>query len=44
VEGDSSAQPLVRGQVALLPACVGDVRLDPHDTAVLLDAYLPFDS
>jgi mannose-6-phosphate isomerase len=44
VEGDPCDEPLVRGQVALLPACVGDVRLDPHGSTTLLDAYLPIDS
>ncbi len=44
VEGDPCDQPLARGQVALLPACAGNVRLDPHGPTTLLDAYLPFGS
>jgi len=44
VEGDPCNEPLVRGHVALLPACAGDVRFDPHGPTTLLDAYLPFDS
>lgn len=41
VEGDPAVTPLKRGDVALLPASVGPIRLQPSTTTVLLDAYLP---
>jgi len=41
VQGDVSRQPLRRGQTLLLPATAGEVRLEPVEPAVMLDAYLP---
>lgn len=39
--GDPLAAPLSRGQTAVLPASLEEVRLTPEGTAVLLDICLP---
>ena len=39
--GDPSAQPLLPGQTALLPASLGPVQLSARSQCVLLDMYLP---
>lgn len=41
VEGDSAEEPLPKGRTILIPASVGPVRVEPIDTAVVLDAFLP---
>jgi mannose-6-phosphate isomerase len=41
IAGDPARQPLVMGQTALLPACLGAVSLAVQPDTVLLDAYLP---
>jgi mannose-6-phosphate isomerase len=41
IEGDPAGTALLQGGSALLPACSGPVRLNPHGRTVLLDAYLP---
>jgi mannose-6-phosphate isomerase len=41
VERDPAGRPLSAGDVALLPAELGAVRLTPKGSTVILDAYLP---
>ncbi len=41
VAGDSTGQPLKKGEVMLLPAAAGSVQITPLEPAVILDAYLP---
>jgi mannose-6-phosphate isomerase len=41
IAGDPAGSPLARGGTALLPACLGDVRLKPLGKTVFLDACLP---
>jgi mannose-6-phosphate isomerase len=41
IAGDPSGAALARGGTVLLPACLGDVRLNPRGKAVFLDAFLP---
>ncbi len=41
VAGDPCETPLVRGNVVLLPAELGEVELAPTERAVILDAFLP---
>jgi mannose-6-phosphate isomerase len=41
VEGDAADGPLPQGRTMLIPASVGPVRVEPIDTAVVLDAFLP---
>ena len=38
---DRSAEPLTKGQNALVPAATGPLPLTPRESAVLLDVYLP---
>ena len=40
IEGDPQIAPLSKGGTALLPACLGCVRLVPQQRTVLLDAYV----
>lgn len=41
VAGDPCEQPLVRGELVLLPAELGECRLEPLAPTVLLEMYLP---
>ena len=41
IPGDPSREPLGRGQTALLPATAGPIELQPQESTVLLDIYLP---
>jgi mannose-6-phosphate isomerase len=41
VAGAPTTEPLARGGTMLLPASVGPVELEPIETAVLIDGYLP---
>ncbi len=41
VDGDSAAEPLAKGGTILLPAAVGETRLTPFGSAILLDCYVP---
>jgi mannose-6-phosphate isomerase len=41
VHSQCTADPLGKGSVVLLPASAGGIRFEPHQNAVLLDAYLP---
>jgi mannose-6-phosphate isomerase len=41
IEGDPAITPMSRGDTALLPACLGPVRLVPQTSTIALDAYLP---
>ncbi len=41
VADDPTAQPLGKGETALLPAVLGRVEIVPQDQAILLDIYLP---
>ena len=41
VEGDPAAAPMFRGSTALVPACLGRVRLIPQKSGAALDAFLP---
>ena len=41
VEGDPALTPMSRGGTALLPACLGRVRLIPQKRVIALDAFLP---
>jgi len=41
IETDPAAEPLCKGQTALLPAAVGAVQLVPDGPAVVLDVCLP---
>jgi mannose-6-phosphate isomerase len=40
IERDPQPSPLSKGGTALLPACLGSVKLVPQQRTVLLDAYL----
>ena len=40
IEGDPQIAPLSKGGTALLPACLGSVRLVPQQRTVLLDAFV----
>ena len=41
MEGDPAQTVLPRGGTALVPACLGPIRLTPQGPATILDAYLP---
>ena len=41
ISGDPRGKPLMRGEVLLLPASMGEVTVTPTSTATLLDVYLP---
>jgi mannose-6-phosphate isomerase len=41
IEGDPSSKIMSRGCSALIPACLGPVRLMPQNQTIVLDAYLP---
>ena len=41
IAGDPAGAALARGGTALLPACLGEVRLNPLGKTVFLDAFLP---
>lgn len=41
VEGDPALASMSRGGTALVPACLGRVRLTPQKPVVALDSYLP---
>jgi len=41
IEGDSALSPVSAGGTALLPACLGPVRLTPQKKVVALDVFLP---
>ena len=41
IPGDVPGKPLLRGEVLLLPACLGSVMVTPKETSTLLDVYLP---
>jgi mannose-6-phosphate isomerase len=40
IAGDPHAEPLPKGNTALVPACLGGVALTPQGRTVLLDAYV----
>ncbi len=40
IERDPQPSPLSKGGTALLPACLGSVKLVPQHRTVLLDAHL----
>lgn len=41
ISGDARGKPLMRGEVMLLPAALGEVTVSPSSKATLLDVYLP---
>jgi mannose-6-phosphate isomerase len=41
IEGDPATAPMYRGDTALIPACLGAVRLVPQKRVIALDVYLP---
>ena len=41
ISGDPRGKPLMRGEVMLLPAALGEVTVSPSSKATLLDVYLP---
>ena len=41
ISGDARGKPLMRGEVMLIPAALGEVTVSPSSKATLLDVYLP---